>query len=165
MRSASSYRGAKKKAAREAHVPFSKFNEHYARSRVFAQHELERKALNATPAAAQEALAVLGDDPGEARRKLAVWAAQGGRATAVSPMVDQAELDAINSKSPPQLTDEELAIAAKKLTPEDIDKALEATLNSWHKSGRVDPLPLSRLFAARARHLGWVEGVEFIEEK
>lgn len=164
MRSASSYRGAKKKAARDAGVPFDQFNEHYARSRVFAANELERRALAATPAAAQRALDVLGDgDPAEARKALGIWARNGGRTTAVSPAVTQAELDAMNK--PPELTDEQIADAAKKLTAADIDKALEATLTRWQAEGRREPLPLSPLFAARARQLGWAENVEFAEEK
>lgn len=166
MRSAGSYRGAKKKAARDAGVPFGKFNEHYARSRMYAAHEMERKALVATPEAAREALAVLGSSyptPAEARRRLAIWAANGGRATALSPAATQAELDAMNK--PPELTDEQIAEAAQKLTAADIDKALEATLTKWQAAGRREPLPLSKLFAARARQLGWAEDVEFVEEK
>jgi hypothetical protein len=165
MRSASSYRGAKKKAAREAGVPFSKFNEHFAKSRMYAAHELERKAINATPAAAQEALDVLGGalTPADARKALGIWARNGGRATALSPAITQAELDAMNK--PPELTDEQIADAAKKLTAEDIDKALEATLSKWQADRHREPLPLSKLFAARARQLGWVEDVEFAEEK
>lgn len=148
MRSASSYRGAKKKAAREAGVPFGRFNEHYQRSRHFAAAELERKALQMTPEGARETLAV--------------WARNGGRATAVSPAAATEELEAMNAASKPQLTEEE---AAAKITVEDIDKALENTLTKWQTDLHQEPLPLSRLFAARARALGWVEGVEFEEGK
>jgi len=149
MRSASSYRAAKKKAAREKGVPFAVYNEHYARSRVHAAIELEQQALSATPAAA--------------RKALAIWAANGGRATAVSPAISDAELDALNANKP--ITEEQAIEGAKKLTAADVDKALEATLSTWQKAGNVGPLPLSIVFAARARQLLWVEGVEFIEEK
>jgi len=172
MRSASSYRGAKKKAAKEAGVPFGKFNEHYQRSRHYAAAEIERAALNATPAQAQAALSVLGEAPlgnAEARKRLAVWAAQGGRKTAVSPAVADEELDALNAASPRSIPPEEEAAAveaAKKITPEDVDAALEKALTNWqYTMKRVDPMPLSKLFAARARQLGWAEGVEFYEEK
>jgi hypothetical protein len=162
MRTSSSYRGAKKRAAKDAKVPFAKFNEHYERSRHFAAAEVERAALTATPAAARAALDVLGAaplSPAEARKKLAVWAAQGGRETAVSPAITEAELDAINP--PPPITEED---AAKKVTISDIDKALENALSKWQSGGHVEPLPLSRIFAARARQIGWVEGVEFEED-
>lgn len=156
MRSAGSYRGAKKKAAREAGVPFSKFNEHYARSRVHAAVQLEQKALRATPEAA--------------RRALAVWAANGGRATAVSPPATPAAIVAMNDQGLQDHLDrnkpvdpEKAVEAAKKLTAADIDKALEATLSTWQGVGNEGPLPLSRIFAARARALGWVEDVEFSE--
>lgn len=172
MRSVSSYRGAKKKAAREAKVSFGKFNEHFERSRHFAAAQVERAALNATPEAARKALEVLGEKPlsnAEARRKLATWAAQGGRVTAVSPQAADEELDALNAASPRNLSPEEEAAAvqaAKKITPEDIDAALEKALTRWqYEQKRVDPMPLSKLFAARARALGWAEGVEFYEEK
>ena len=52
---------------------------------------------------------------------------------------------------------------AKELTIEDVDNALENLLTQWHAGGNATPLPLSRQFAARARFLGWVEGVEFDE--
>lgn len=149
MRSASSYRGAKKAAAREASVPFSKFNEHYAKSRVFAANQLMAKAINATPNAATKALAV--------------WAANGGRATAVSPAVTERELEAMNKPEP--VPPEQAVKAAAKLTVEDVDKALEAALSKWQADRHEDPLPLSKLFAARARQLGWVENVEFVEDK
>lgn len=172
MRSASSYRGAKKRAARERGVEFHKFNEHFQRSRHFAAAQMERAALNATPDAARKALEVLGEQalsPAEARRKLAQWAANGGRATAISPQAADEELEALNAASPRNLSPEEeqaAVQAAKKITPEDIDAALEKALTRWqHEQKRVDPMPLSKLFAARARSLGWSEGVEFYEEK
>lgn len=164
MRSASSYRGAKKKAAREAGIEFGKFNEHYKRSRMFAAHEMERKAINATPAEALAALAVIGsiNTPAEARRKLGLWAASGGRKTPSSPALDQSELDAMNeaaAKAEPMPEEQ----VAKKVTLEDIDKALEKALTAWQTNGHVDPMELSAPFAARARQIGWVEGVEFAE--
>jgi hypothetical protein len=170
MRSASSYRGAKKKAARDQGVEFHKFNEHYQRSRHFAAAEVERRALNATPAQAQAALDVLGDKPlgnAEARRRLAVWAAQGGRETAISPQATDEELEALNAKANISPEQEAAAVqAAKKITVEDVDAALEKALTNWqHTQKRVDPMPLSKVFAARARALGWSEGVEFYQEK
>lgn len=156
MRSASSYRGAKKKAARDKGVPFSKFNEHYAKSRMFAAHELERRALAMTPEGAREALAI--------------WARNGGRATAVSPPASAADLARMNAPpmpeiDPPPPIDEEKAVEqAKKITPADIDKAMESALTRWIEDRRPGPMPLSKLFAARARTLGWVENVEFVEE-
>ena len=157
MRSAGSYRGAKKRAAREAGVPFAKFNEHYARSRVHAAIKMEQQALTATPEAA--------------RKALAIWAENGGRQTAVSPPATPAALAAMNDQGLQDHLDkdkpidpEKAAAAAKKLTVADVDKALEATLSAWQSAGHVEPLPLSRLFSARARQLGWVENVEFTEE-
>lgn len=172
MRSASSYRGAKKRTAREKGVKFQQFNEHYQRSRHFAASQLERAALQATPERAREALEVLGADPAsaaEARRKLAAWAANGGRVTAISPAVSDEELQGINAASPRNhiAPEQEAAAveAAKKISAEDVDKALERALDNWHHTmRRVDPMPLSRLMAARARALGWSEGVEFYEE-
>ncbi len=170
MRSASSYRGAKKRAAREHGVPFSQYSRHYERSRHFAAAEVERAALNATPEAARKALEVLGEKPlsqAAARRKLATWAANGGRETAISPQATDEELEALNAKA--NITPEQEAAAvqaAKKITPEDVDAALEKALTKWqYVDKRVDPMPLSKLFAARARALGWAEGVEFQEEK
>ena len=44
--------------------------------------------------------------------------------------------------------------------------ALEKALTKWqHVDKRSDPMPMSKVFAARARALGWAEGVEFQEEK
>lgn len=149
MRSASSYRGAKKAAAREAGVPFAKFNDHFARSRLFAANQFVSKAINATPAAATKALAI--------------WAGNGGRATAVSPAVTEQELEAMNQSV--QVEPEKAVAAAAKLTAADVDKALEAALSGWQGTGQEGPMPLSKLFAARARQLGWVEDVEFVEEK
>ena len=81
----------------------------------------------------------------EARKKLAQWAANGA-----------------------QVTDEEVADAnarAKKITADDVDAALEKALTHWqHELMRTDPMALSPIFAARARSLGWAEGVEFVEE-
>lgn len=170
MRSASSYRGAKKKAAKEQKVEFHRYNEHYARSRHYAAAAIERAALNSTPAQAQAALDALGEAPlsaAEARRKLAVWAAQGGRKTAISPQATDEELEALNAKAniPPEQAAAAVE-AAKKITVEDVDAALEKALTNWqHVQKRVDPMPLSKVFAARARALGWSEDVEFYEEK
>lgn len=133
MRTASSYRGAKKRAARQAKVPFAQFNEHYERSRHFAAAEQERAA--------------------EARKRLGLWAA--------SAKPTDAELAAMNDRKLEPLGEKE---AATKITIEDIDKALENTLSNWQAEGRTEPLPLSKLFAARARQLGWIEGVEFTED-
>lgn len=170
MRSASSYRGAKKRAAREKGVPFAKFNEHFERSRHFAAAQVERAALSATPEAARKALEVLGEaplSPAEARRKLATWAANGGRQTAISPQASDEELEALNAKANISPAQEEAAVqAAKKITVEDVDAALEKALTKWqHVDKRTDPMPMSKVFAARARALGWAEGVEFQEEK
>lgn len=150
MRSSSSYRGAKKKAAREARVPFAKFNEHYAKSRVFAANQLAAKAINASPEAA--------------RKALAIWAANGGRATAASPAASQDDLDRMNAASLPEPTVEQTKEAVKKVTVADVDKAMEAALSRWQAERKDGPMPLSRLFAERARQMGWVENVEFVEE-
>lgn len=178
MRSASSYRGAKKKAARDAGVPFSKFNEHYGRSRHFAQAELERKALTLTPAAAQKALDVLGETPEEARKRLAIWARNGGRDTPVSLQAtaeriaqmnvppgdihDQGLQDALDADKP--VDPEKAVAAAKKLTIADIDRAMEKALSAHQTAGNEGPLPLGKMFAERARALLWVEGTEFVED-
>lgn len=183
MRSASSYRGAKKKAARDAGVPFSKFNEHYGRSRHFAQAELERKALTLTPAAAQKALDVLGETPEEARKRLAIWARNGGRDTPVSQPAtpaaiaamnltmegapldwqpDQGLQDALDADKP--VDPEKAVAAAKKLTIADIDRAMEKALSAHQTAGNEGPLPLGKMFAERARALLWVEGTEFVED-
>lgn len=138
-------------------MPFGKFNEHYARSRVHAANNLMSKAITATPEAA--------------RKALAIWAANGGRATAVSQPATPAALAAMNDQglqdhldSAKPVDPEKAAEAAKKITAADVDKALEAALSGWHSAGNEGPLPLSRLFAIRARTLGWVENVEFVEE-
>ena len=156
MRSGSTYRGAKKRAAREKGVKFSVFNEHHHRGRVFAAHELQRKALTAHPQTAAKV-------PG-------IWAKNGGRATAISPAVTAEELDLMNAQGGLQqkMTPEQIEAAkteAGKLTVADVDKAMERALTAHQKSGAVTPLVLNRLFAARARALGWVENVEFVEEK
>lgn len=171
MRSASSYRGAKKKAARDAGVPFSKFNEHYGRSRHFAQAELERKALTMTPAAAQKALDVLGETPEEARKRLAIWARNGGRDTPVSQPATPAAIAAMNDPGLQDALDadkpvdpEKAVAAAKKLTIADIDRAMEKALSAHQTAGNEGPLPLGKMFAERARALLWVEGTEFVED-
>lgn len=170
MRSASSYRAAKKKAAREAGVPFSKFNEHFERSRHFAAAELERKALSMAPAAAQRALDILAETPEDARRRLAIWARNGGRATAVTRPATPAQIAAMNDPGLQDALDadkpvdpEKAAQAATKLTIEDIDRAMEKALSAHQKAGHVEPLPLTKAFADRARALHWVDGVEFVE--
>lgn len=53
--------------------------------------------------------------------------------------------------------------ACRKVSVADVDKAMEKALtNHWARGGSA-PLELSRPFAARARALGWLEGVEFKE--
>lgn len=159
MRTASSYRGAKKKAAREAGVPFAKFNEHYQKGRMYAAHELERKALAMTPEGARQALGI--------------WAANGGRLTAVHQPADLKAMNAAAVRLEPlgpkehEVAEAEAVAAvekAAKLTAADIDKALESALTNWQLAQKQEPLPLSRVFAVRARMLGWVENVEFVEE-
>lgn len=163
MRSASSYRGARKEAAKAVGITLGKYNQ------VF---DIAARAAEAAPLAeAQDA----------ARAKLAIWAANGGRETALSPAVTDPVLKRMNEaavihtlqttppdapmSAPADATVEQATDAAKKLTIEDVDKALEKALTSWQGSGREGPMPLSKLFAARARQLLWVEGVEFAEEK
>lgn len=51
------------------------------------------------------------------------------------------------------------------LTVEQVDKALEATLDKHWARGASAPLELGRMFAARARALHWQEGVEFVEKR
>jgi hypothetical protein len=46
----------------------------------------------------------------------------------------------------------------------DIDLAMELGLDRWQRE-HDGPFPLSKIFAARARQLGWAEGAEFVEEK
>lgn len=170
MRSASTYRAAKKKAARDAGVPFAKFNEHHARARHFAQAEMERKALQMTPGAAAKALDVLGETPEEARKRLAIWAKNGGRETPVSQPATPAAIAAMNDPGLQDALDKDKPVdpekaveAAKKITIEDIDRAMEKALSAHQKAGNVGPLPLNKAFADRARALHWVEGVEFEE--
>lgn len=163
MRSASSYRGARKEAAKAVGIPLAKYNAAFA---VAA-----RAAESVPPAEAQDA----------ARKKLAIWAANGGRETVISQPVSNPVLKRMNDAAvvhalqttppdapiapPPDATVEQATEAAKKLTVEDVDRALEAALSGWQSTGQEGPLPLSKLFAARARQLLWVEGVEFVEEK
>lgn len=163
MRSASSYRGARKEAAKSVGIPLAKYN--------LAFSVAARAAESAPLAEAQDA----------ARKKLAIWAANGGRETALSPMTTDPALKRMNEaavihtlqttppdapvSAPAEATVEQATAAAKKLTMEDVDKALEQALSGWQGTGQEDPMPLSKLFAARARQLLWVEGVEFVEEK
>lgn len=51
------------------------------------------------------------------------------------------------------------------LTVEQVDKALETTLDKHWAGGGSAPLELGRMFAARARALNWQEGVEFVEKR
>lgn len=150
-------------------MPFAKFNEHFARSRVFAANQFVSKAINATPEAATKALAI--------------WAANGGRATAISPAITDSGLARMQDNGPgfrPSVVEDDglqdhldkdqpievdkAKQAAAKLTAADVDKALEAALSGWQGAGQEGPMPLSKLFAARARQLGWVEDVEFVEK-
>lgn len=163
MRSASSYRAARKKDAKAVGMSLPRYNQ--------AFDVAARAAEGAPSAEAQDA----------ARKKLAIWAANGGRETAVSPatsdlvlkrMNDAAAVHALRTtppdapvQAPADVTVEQATEAAKKITAADVDKALETALSVWQTAGREDPLPLSKLFAARARQLGWVENVEFVEEK
>lgn len=163
MRSASSYRAARKEAAKAVGIPLAKYNAAFA---------VAARAAEAVPATeAQDA----------ARKKLAIWAANGGRETPRSPPVtdpvlkrmnDAAAIHALQTtppdapvSAPPEATVEQATVAATKLTIADIDKAMEAALSRWQAAKREDPLPLNKMFSARARQLGWVEGVEFAEEK
>lgn len=161
MRSASSYRAARKKGAKEVGMSLPRYNQ------VF--DIAARAAESAPPAEAQDA----------ARKKLAIWAANGGRETALSPAISDERLKRMNDaavidtlqttppdaplSAPVEATVEQATTAAKKLTIEDVDLALEAALTNWHKAGEQGPLPMSKLFAARARQLNWVEDVEFVE--
>lgn len=163
MRSASSYRGARKEAAKSVGIPLAKYNAAFA---VAA-----RAAESAPQGEAQDA----------ARKKLALWAASGGRETVISRSTTDPVLKRMNDAAvvhtlkttppdapiaaPAEATVEQATAAAKKLTVEDVDKALETALSVWQTGGQEGPLPLSKLFAARARQLLWVEGVEFEEEK
>lgn len=163
MRSASSYRGARKEAAKSVGIPLAKYNAAFA---------VAARAAEAVPAdEAQDA----------ARKKLALWAANGGREMVISRPVTDPVLKRMNEAAvihalqttppdapvaaPSDATVEQATEAAKKLTVEDVDKALEAALSGWQAADHAEPLPLSKLFAARARQLLWVEGVEFAEEK
>lgn len=163
MRSGSSYRAGRKKIAKEVGLPLAKVN----------------MAFDVAARAAEAAPAGMGQEA--ARRKLAIWASNGGRETAVSPAVsdpvlkrmNQAAVHATLAVTPPDApiaapapaTVERAVDAAKKITIEDVDKAMEAALDSWQKGGHQEPLPLTKLFAARARQKGWVENVEFVEER
>lgn len=163
MRSASSYRAARKKDAKAVGMSLPRYNQ--------AFDIAARAAEAAPPTEAKDA----------ARKKLAIWAANGGRETALSPAISDERLKRMNDAAvthtlqtappdapldvPADVTVEQAAEAAKKLTVVDIDKAMEAALSNWQREGHEDPLLLSKLFAVRARQLGWVEDVEFVEEK
>lgn len=163
MRSASSYRGVRKQAAKEVGMSLGRYNQAF---------DIAARAAESAPLAeAQDA----------ARKKLALWAANGGRETALSPAISDERLKRMNEaamahtlkttppdapiSAPPEATVEQATEAAKKLTVADVDKALEAALSGWQTAGQEGPMPLSTMFAARARQLLWVEGVEFLEEK
>lgn len=152
MRPASSYRSHRKKLAKEIGVSLPAFNKAFDLIARQVEGEIP------SPTAAD---AINPASGAAARESLAIWARNGGRVTAVSPAATADDLAAMNTPVP---TTEQAVEAAKKITPEDVDKALEAALSNWQKERREGPLPLSRLFAARARTLGWVEGVEFVEE-
>lgn len=162
MRSASSYRGARKQGAKAVGMSLPRYNQ--------AFDIAARAAESAPPEEARDA----------ARAKLAIWAANGGRETALSPAISDPALKRMNEaavahtlqttppdapiSAPAEATVEQATAAAKKLTVEDVDKALEKALTGWQGAGREGPMPLSPMFAARARQLLWVEGVEFIEK-
>lgn len=148
MRSASSYRGARKEAAKSVGIPLAKYNAAFA---------VAARAAESVPAPeAQDA----------ARKKLALWAANGGRETAISAPMPAEALDRLNQshRNAPDVGPV-AEPTVPRITVEDVDKALEAALSGWQSTGQEGPLPLSKLFAARARQLLWVEGVEFEEEK
>lgn len=161
MRSASSYRGARKRDAKTVGMSLPRYNQAF---------DIAARAAESAPAAeAQDA----------ARAKLAIWAANGGRETALSPAISDERLKRMNDAAmahtlattppdapilaPADATVEQATAAAKKLTVDDVDLALEAALTNWHKAGEQGPLPMSKLFAARARQLNWAENVEFVE--
>lgn len=137
------------------------------------------QAFDIAARAAESAPAAEAQD--SARKKLAIWAANGGRETALSPAISDPALKQMNDaavahalqttppdapiEAPSPATVEQATAAAKKITVDDVDKAMESALSAWHNAKREDPLPLSKMFAARARQLGWVENVEFVEEK
>lgn len=162
VRSASSYRGARKQMAKEVGLPLSKFNQAF---------DIAARAAEAAPA---------GDAQEAARRKLAIWAANGGRETAISKPATDPMLQLMNAaatrhalqttppdapiEAPAPATVEKAAEAAKKITIADVDKAMEAALTRWQADRKPGPMPMSKVFAARARQLGWVEDVEFVEE-
>lgn len=52
---------------------------------------------------------------------------------------------------------------AKKITVQDVDEAMERALTKHQASGASYPLPLNRAFSIRARLMGWIENVEFME--
>lgn len=153
MRSSSSYRAARKKDAKSVGIPLAKYNA--------AFNVAARAAEAVPPSEAQDA----------ARKKLALWAASGGRETAISQRIPDEVLKRMNDAAiahalqPPEPMIEDAVDIAKKLTVADIDKTMEAALSKWQAARQQGPMPLSKLFAARARQLGWVEDVEFEEEK
>lgn len=161
MRSSSSYRGARKAMAKEVGLSLPRFNQ--------AFDIAARAAEAAPPADAQEA----------ARKRLAIWAGNGGRETPLSEPITDPALQLLNAAStrhalqttppdapiePGEVTVDAATEAAKKITVADVDKAMEAALSRWQEERRPGPLPLSKVFAARARQLGWVEHSEFVEE-
>lgn len=136
MRPGGSYRSQRKKAAREAGISLQQLNAN-----------IDRNIREQEQASA------------DARQRLGIWARNGGRDTAVSPAIQNEQIAAMNAMAGGE------AAIAEKIKLEDIDKAMERLLSKWQEDQNVDPLPLSKLFAARARQLGWVEGVEFAEDR
>lgn len=110
-----------------------------------AAKRLSKKALRRQQKAARPASAA-------ATRVLGTWAAKGGTLTAGERAAVEAHARAATKE-------------AERLTVTDVDKAMENALTAHQTAGRSDPLGLSPPFAARARALGWVENVEFMEEK
>lgn len=147
MRSASSYRSARKQAAKEIGVALRTYNK--------AFDIAARQAENPTSARQQ------------ATEKLAIWARNGGRETAVSPPDDLAVMNRGEPLGPKEheISEQQAEEAAKKITTEDVDKAMESALSKWQADRNEGPMPLTKIFAARARALGWVEDAEFYEEK
>jgi len=139
MREGGSYRAARKRAAKRAGVDLATAN-------------------NARQKAA-------------ARELLGRWAAAGGAPSVIHKPIEDGVLATLNGKSSVignTVVDPAAAVAvkaARDLTMEDVDKALENLLSQWQAGGNAGPLPLSRQFCARARQLLWVEGVEFAEVK
>ncbi len=99
-----------------------------------------------------------------ARELLGRWAAAGGAPSVIHKPIEDGVLATLNGKSS-VIGNTVVVKAARDLTMEDVDKALENLLSQWQAGGNAGPLPLSRQFCARARQLLWVEGVEFAEVK